>query len=90
MDLADSPNEFCDAVPRAGDGTITGFSQQWKNVETFKTRGMDFTVAYQMDTDRWGTFNTRLFGNHLQDLQITNLPGAAPISMAGQKGMPEW
>lgn len=90
VDLADSPNEFCEAVPRAGDGTITSFTQQWKNVETFKTRGMDFTVAYRMDTDRWGTFNTRLFGNHLQDLQITNLPGAAPISMAGQKGMPEW
>lgn len=90
VDLAASPNEFCDVVPRAGDGTITSFTQEPKNVETYKTRGIDFSIAYQLATDHWGTFDARLFGNHLQDLQITNLPGAASISMAGQKGMPEW
>jgi|TARA_B110000908_G_C9811031_1_gene252881 hypothetical protein len=51
---------------------------------------MDFTLAYRMDTNHWGTYNTRLFGNHLRDLQMTNLPSAAPVWMAGQKGLPKW
>jgi iron complex outermembrane receptor protein len=95
VDLPDSPNEFCDVVPRASDGTITSFTQQPNNVETYKTRGVDFSIDYQLETNRlgtsdWGTFNFRLFGNHLQKLQITNLPGTAPVSMKGQKGAPEW
>jgi len=95
VDLFDSPNEFCDLVPRSADGMITSFNQQPKNVETYKTQGFDFTVAYQLDTARlaandWGTFNFRLFGNHLQELKLTNLPGTAAVSLKGQKGMPEW
>ena len=95
VDLPGSPNEFCDVVPRASDGTISSFTQQPKNVETYKTRGMDFSIAYQLATDRWGvndwgTFNFRLFGNHLQELRLTNLPGTTPVSMKGQKGVPEW
>jgi iron complex outermembrane receptor protein len=95
VDLQVSPNEFCDQVPRAADGTITTFTTRPNNVETFKTRGVDFNIAYQLDTDRWGKgdwglFNFRLFGSHLQELELTALPGAAPISMKGQRGMPEW
>jgi hypothetical protein len=39
---------------------------------------------------QWGAFNFRLFGNHLQALELTALPGAVPISMKGQKNLAEW
>jgi len=95
VDLQVSPNEFCDQVPRAADGTITTFASQPNNVETFNTRGVDFNIAYQLDTVRlgkgdWGLFNFRLFGSHLQELKLTALPGADAISLKGQKLMPEW
>ncbi|MFT4713843.1 MAG: iron complex outermembrane receptor protein [Candidatus Azotimanducaceae bacterium] len=95
VDLQTSPNAFCDLAPRAADGTISTFTQQPNNVETLTTKGVDFTVVYQLDTNRWGkgdwgTFNFRVFGNHLQELKLTSLPGAAPVPMSGQKQKPEW
>jgi iron complex outermembrane receptor protein len=95
VDLQGSPSVFCDSVPRGADGTISTFTQQPNNVETFKTQGVDFIIAYQLDAalwgkDDWGTFDIRLFGNHLQELKLTALPGSAAVSMKGQKGRPEW
>jgi iron complex outermembrane receptor protein len=90
VDLPTLNNQFCDLIERADDGAISGFLQEYKNVTSITTRGVDFRVSYSFDLTRWGSVNLDLSGNKLQEHKTVNIPGAASVSSLGQRYSPEW
>lgn len=97
VDLPDTANQFCDLIVREpGAGGIIDFTTQPVNVAAFTTSGVDFSLRYLLDPQRFGmgrdigTFAINLVGNHLDELTFTNLPGAEPDPVAGEIGAPEW
>lgn len=97
VDLPDISNQFCALIVREpGAGGIIDFTTQPVNVAAFTTEGTDFSIRYMLDPQRFGlerdigVFQINLVGNHLDELQFTNLPGADPDPQAGEAGAPEW
>jgi len=97
VDLPTLDNQFCSLIDReAGTGAIVNFEQRPLNVAEFTTEGYDFTVDYLIDPAEFGlkrnvgTFNLRVVGNHLKELNFVNLPGAEPDEDAGEEDAPEW
>jgi iron complex outermembrane receptor protein len=104
VDAVSIDNNFCDLITRqvggSSAGAITNFVVTPQNVSAYTTRGIDFTMAYLLDTADWsrdwGTFEFRLLGNNLQELTFVNTPGAAPDpdlgEYSGSEGLsaPEW
>ena len=97
VDLPDVANQFCGLIVREpGAGGIIDFTTQPVNVAAFTTQGVDFSIRYLLDPQRFGmerdigTFAFNLVGNHLDELTFTNLPGADPDPVAEEAGAPEW
>lgn len=98
VDLPSIDNEFCDVIFREnGTGGIVDFLTQPFNVASFATTGVDFSVRYLFDPERFGverdigTFALSLVGSHTDKLEFVNLPGAAPDpALEEQTGAPEW
>jgi outer membrane receptor protein involved in Fe transport len=97
VDLPDIANQFCGLVVREpGAGGIVDFTTQPVNVAAFTTSGVDFSIRYLLDPQRFGiernigTFAINLVGNHLDELTFTNLPGAEPDPVDREAGAPEW
>ena len=97
VDLPDITNQFCGLIVREpGAGGIVDFTTQPVNVAAFTTQGVDFSIRYLLDPQRFGmerdigTFAINLVGNHLDELTFTNLPGAEPDPVAEEIGAPEW
>lgn len=100
VDLPDLSNQFCTLIVRNNGGTdaggISDFTTQPVNVAAFATSGIDFSIRYVLDPARFGverdigTFQFTLVGNHLDELEFTNLPGADPDPQAEEIGAPEW
>ena len=100
VDLPDLSNQFCTLIFRESGGPDAGgifdFVTQPVNVAAFSTKGIDFSVRYLLDPSRFGierdigTFQISLVGNHLDELEFVNLPGADPDPVAREQGAPEW
>lgn len=100
VDLPSLNNQFCGLIFRESGGATPGaifdFTTLPVNVAAFSTQGIDFSVRYLFDPQRfgaerdWGTFAIALVGNHLESLEFVNLPGAAPDPLLEEAGAPEW
>lgn len=99
VDAVSLDNAFCDNIDRtpvgggfdpADAGIVRGFTLQPQNVAAFSTKGIDFSARYRKQTDKLGTFNFSLVGNHLISLKTQGTPGAEIVENAGVRGDPEW
>ncbi len=70
-------NVYCANIERSGTtGYITDYLVAPQNVAAFRTRGLDVTANYRIDTRDAGIFNLRLVGNYLDRLDFVPTPGA--------------
>jgi outer membrane receptor protein involved in Fe transport len=90
-------NVFCDAVTRnpgsnvTAPGVISGFRTVPQNVARFSTRGVDFAANYRLNTGpRFGTFNFRLVGNVLEELEFIPTPGADVVNSRNTVDAPKF
>jgi len=97
VDLPSLAGQFCDLVPREqGTGRINGFTAQIENVTSFNTSGMDFSILYLLDPDRFGlseqlgSATLQLSGSKLRELSTQSIPGAPFESLKGMRFRPEW
>ena len=75
-------NEYCSLIARS---STTGFISNYRvipqNVASYRTAGLDFTVAWRKNlSDKLGTLALRLSGNYLDKLAIVPSLGATPIN----------
>jgi len=90
-------NVFCDALTRDPErGGIDSFIVQPENVASFRTRGIDFNLAYLLDPARFGvdsdigTFRLSLVGNRLDRLTTIPTIGADQINERTTAYRPKW
>lgn len=91
VDQPSLENPFCPGTTRDPDtGYIVGFNVQPDNVASFRTAGLDLTMAYMRPTDDYGTFGVQVVAGYLDRLEFVASPGAAPTSERGQIYSPEY
>ncbi|MEO0882881.1 MAG: TonB-dependent receptor [Pseudomonadota bacterium] len=74
-------------VCRAGDpvaGAITQVNTNFTNAEAIDTSGIDFSIQYTFDADRWGTFRPSFEGTYIIDYDIID-PTAGEIDGEGSR-----
>lgn len=92
----DGVQSFCDQITRFPSGTVDIFNSSLLNAASLKTSGVDISVDYQWDTDRFGTFGIYSLITWLDESSLTPLPGDDPIDCVGYYGgtcgepTPEW
>ena len=97
VDQPSLDNVFCDAITRnpgsnvTAPGVISNFRTIPQNVARFSTRGVDFAANYRLvPGGDIGTFNFRLVGNYLDELEFIPTPGADVINQQNTANAPEW
>lgn len=90
-------NVFCAGLTRApGTAAITEFRLQPENVAAFRTRGVDYSINYQLNpvdigiAADIGTFRFVLAGNHLDKLTFIQTPGADVQDDRTTQYAPKW
>jgi outer membrane receptor protein involved in Fe transport len=78
VDQPDLDNVFCDAITRdPSNGYVSTFVVGPQNVASFDTSGLDLNLNYRFTpSEKIGTFNLRLVGNYLDQLQFIPTVGA--------------
>lgn len=73
-------NNYCALISRSGaSGFINNYSVIPQNVASFRTAGLDFTLAYTRElSDKLGRLGLRLSGNYLDKMLIVPTLGASP------------
>ncbi|MGA9795979.1 MAG: TonB-dependent receptor [Rhizomicrobium sp.] len=91
VDLSTIVNPYCAEVQRTATGNFPGSIKEVTtrqiNVASFFTQGIDFSISYHADLERWfdrhmGSVDLHLIGNHLDSISTTPLQGEAPIQSA--------
>lgn len=98
VDLPGPPaqNPACAAVTRAADFQLASVSATQLNLGALRTRGIDFTLNYAFDLDRWtalpGRATLTLNGTRLLKLrQQTNAANpTSELRLEGYLGQPKW
>lgn len=57
---------------------------QFTNAAALDTQGIDFSVNYRRDLERWGRVDFDVSGTYRDTYKLTATPGATPIEGAGQ------
>lgn len=56
---------LCGSIGRAASGTIISFSNQLTNIGRIETSGLDWRVAFEVETDSLGSFSFESLSNYL-------------------------
>ena len=71
--------ERLDAPGTTFDNEIQVFRTYPLNTAIERTKGIDASVAYRMDTDRWGNFRAELRWSHTLDYEFTQYEDDGPV-----------
>ncbi len=88
--------EFCETISRNSNGTVDIFESSGRNAAELSTKGVDVTIDYSLDTDKYGTFGLYSLFTFTDESLFVPLPGEDPIESVGYYGAtvneptPEW
>ena len=88
--------EFCESISRNSNGTVSIFESSGRNAAELSTKGVDFTVDYSFETEKYGTFGLYSLATFTDESLFVPLPGEAAIESVGYYGAtvgeptPEW
>ncbi|NQY14017.1 MAG: TonB-dependent receptor [Henriciella sp.] len=89
-------SEFCSLITRAADGTVDTFVSNPRNAAELSTSGIDFSIDYLYDTEKYGTFGVYSLITWTDERTLIPLAGEDPIDYVGYYGAtvgeptPEW
>lgn len=99
-------NPFCAAITRANTaylaanpnlpalgftvGSIVNYTVSPQNVASFRTAGLDVNLDYLLRTARLGSFDLRLVGGYLDELNFTGIVGAPATDRRDQFNAPRF
>lgn len=109
VDQQTTANPFCAAITRANAaylaanpnvaalgfkvGSIVNFSVSPQNVASFRTSGLDVNLDYLLRTDNTGTFDIRLVGGYVDQINFVGIiggPNTDGLDQRGQFKSPRW
>lgn len=91
VDQPSLDNPYCQGITRDPEtGYIVGFNVRPDNVASFRTAGLDMTVAYRFAPADQGEFSVQLVGGYLDRLEFVATPGAPVNSDRGEQYAPTY
>lgn len=88
--------EFCESISRNSNGTVDIFESSGRNAAELSTKGVDVTVDYSFETEKYGTFGLYSLLTFTDESLFVPLPGEDAIESVGYYGAtvneptPEW
>lgn len=88
--------DFCDLIQRNPDGTVNIFTSLIQNSAELSTKGLDVSIDYFYETEKWGTFGLYSLITWTDENNFVPLAGEDPIEAVGYYGAtvgepkPEW
>lgn len=109
VDQQTTNNPFCAAIVRANSayfasnptaaglgfvvGSIVNYRVSPQNVASFRTAGLDVNFDYKVKTARIGTFDLRLVGGYVNQINFVGIIGSPVVNGLDQRGQfksPQW